>query len=151
MLLLARLVHTNWPIGTCTLQVKCMVQRYGTYAHASAVFFFFWSRAPSFLVSKSWAIRQTVSDCLYTASTDVLRWKPLDIGRDLLLQEIQIELFLYAPRASPKSVHFFNSSEPNKCQHASDSPPSCSCHAESCERPFSTWVWPFFETWVLSY
>jgi len=107
-------------------------------------FFFFWSRAPSFLVSKSWAIRQTVSDCLYTASTDVLRWKPLDIGRDLLLQEIQIELFLYAPRASPKSVHFFNSSEPNKCQHASDSPPSCSCHAESCERPFSTWVWLFF-------
>ena len=105
---------------------------------------FFWSRAPSFLVSKSWAIRQTVSDCLYTASTDVLRWKPLDIGRDLLLQEIQIELFLYAPRASPKSVHFFNSSEPNKCQHASDSPPSCSCHAESCERPFSTWVWLFF-------
>ena len=45
LLLLARLVHTNWPIGTCTLQTE-MHGRALWYVHASVAFF--WSRAPSF-------------------------------------------------------------------------------------------------------
>ena len=45
MLLLARLVHTNWPIGTCTLQTE-MHGPALWYVHASVAFF--WSRAPSF-------------------------------------------------------------------------------------------------------